>query len=238
MLRHSRGQIVRRRKKEKEQQTEFDCVNKRREFKVFLVEDDEAVRGSLKKALEEQQLVVEDYMTAMEFYRDFRDVVPGVLVLDIRLPGMSGIALEEKLIDEGFPLPIVMISGHADVPMAVKALRNGASDFLCKPVKVDELLQAVRRAYHSHYKIKIDLDAELDGTEESLSRLTSREYEVLGYVVDGLSSREIATKLTVSTKTVEAHRARINDKMRSDSVAHLIRMCINYDAALVADSEI
>jgi FixJ family two-component response regulator len=230
MLRHPRNRFERRRKPEKAEQTEFDHADSRREFKVFLVEDDELVRRTLKEALEEEKLVVEDYMTAMEFYRHFRDVVPGVLILDIRLPGMSGIALQEKLIQEDFPLPIVMISGHADVPIAVKALKNGASDFLCKPVKLDELLQAVRRAYHSHYSIKVDLDAELDSTEESLSRLTSREYEVLGYVVDGLSSREIATKLIVSTKTVEAHRARINDKMRSDSVAHLIRMCRNYEA--------
>ena len=235
MLRQPRDRFLRRRKQEDEERTEFDDLNTRREFKVFLVEDDERVRRSLKGALEEQNLVVEDYMTAMEFYRDFRDVVPGVLILDIRLPGMSGVALQEKLIAEDFPLPIVMISGHADVPMAVKALQNGATDFLCKPVKLDELLQAARRAYHYHYNIEVNLDEQLAATEESLSRLTSREYEVLGYVVDGLSSREIATKLTVSTKTVEAHRARINDKMRADSVAHLIRMCVNYDAATEAE---
>jgi len=235
---HPRGRIARRRKaKENEPLTEFDKVKSRREFKVFLVEDDEAIRASLKEALQDEKLVVEDYMTAMEFYRDFRDVIPGVLVLDIRLPGMSGIALQEKLIEEDFPLPIVMISGHADVPMAVKAIKNGASDFLCKPVKIDELLSAVRRAYHYYYSVKLDMDAELDATEDSLNRLTAREHEVLGFVVDGLSSREIAAELGVSTKTVEAHRARINDKMRSDSVAHLIRMCFNYNAAVEAEAE-
>lgn len=227
------GRITRRRKtKQPQHKTEFERVEGRKEFTVFLVEDDEAIRASLKEALEEEKLVVRDYMTAMEFYRDFREVVPGVLVLDIRLPGMSGIELQEKLVAEKFPLPIVMISGHADVPMAVKAMRSGASDFLCKPVKRDELLAAAGRAYHCYYDVDIDLDVELDATEDSLNRLTSRETEVLGFVVDGLSSREIAAELGVSTKTVEAHRARINDKMRADSVAHLIRMCFNYIAAV------
>lgn len=227
-----RGRIPRRRQRNSPAKTEFNTLSKRRDFDVFLVEDDEAIRASLKEALEDEELVVHDYMTAMEFYRDFREVVPGVLILDIRLPGMSGIALQEKLIKEEFPLPIVMISGHADVPMAVKAMKKGASDFLCKPVKVDDLTDAVRRAYQNYYTVDLDLDTELDATEDSLNRLTSREREVLGLVVDGLSSREIAAELAVSTKTVEAHRARINDKMRADSVAHLIRMCFNYNAAL------
>tara|TARA_B100001939_G_scaffold323090_1_gene314056 strand:- start:17 stop:715 length:699 start_codon:yes stop_codon:yes gene_type:complete len=225
-----RGRIARRKPKKTPPPTEFESPRKRREFTVFLVEDDQAIRASMKEALEEEKLVVNDYMTAMEFYRDFREVVPGVLVLDIRLPGMSGIELQEKLAGEDFPLPVVMISGHADVPMAVRAMKNGAFDFLCKPVKVDDLVAAVGRAYHYYYDVEIDLDDELDATEDSLNRLTTREREVLDHVVDGLSSREIAGELDVSTKTVEAHRARINDKMRADNVAHLIRMCFNYNA--------
>jgi FixJ family two-component response regulator len=226
-----RGRIARRKPKKAPPPTEFENLRKRREFTVFLVEDDQAIRGSMKEALEEEKLVVNDYMTAMEFYRDFRDVVPGVLILDIRLPGMTGIELQEKLAEEDFPLPIVMISGHADVPMAVRAMKNGAFDFLCTPVKVEDLLAAVARAYNCHYDVDVDMDDELDATEDSLNRLTSREREVLDHVVDGLSSREIAEELAVSTKTVEAHRARINDKMRADNVAHLIRMCFNYNAA-------
>jgi RNA polymerase sigma factor (sigma-70 family) len=227
-----RGRISRRRKAKKSPPpTEFESPRKRRDFTVFLVEDDQSIRASLKEALEEEKLKVNDYMTAMEFYRDFREVVPGVLILDIRLPGMSGIELQEKLAEEDFPLPIVMISGHADVPMAVRAMKNGAYDFLCKPVKVDDLVGAVSRAYHYYYDVDVDMDDELDETEDSLNRLTNREREVLDHVVDGLSSREIADELGVSTKTVEAHRARINDKMRADNVAHLIRMCFNYNAA-------
>lgn len=163
-----RGRIARRKPKKAPPPTEFENLRKRREFTVFLVEDDQAIRGSMKEALEEEKLVVNDYMTAMEFYRDFRDVVPGVLILDIRLPGMTGIELQEKLAEEDFPLPIVMISGHADVPMAVRAMKNGAFDFLCKPVKVEDLLAAVARAYHYHYEVDVDMDDELDATEDSL----------------------------------------------------------------------
>ncbi|MEI7699718.1 MAG: response regulator [Planctomycetia bacterium] len=210
--------------------TEFEQPKKRRAFTVFLVEDDQAVRASLVEALQEQKIVVRDYMTAMEFYRDFREPVPGILILDLRLPGMSGMELQEKLNDDGFELPIVMISGHADVPMAVRAMKNGAFDFLCKPIRVEDLVQAVGRAYAFYYDVDGDvLEDELEETEESIARLTGRERQVLDHVVEGLSSREIAAELGVSTKTVEAHRARINDKMRADNVSHLIRMCFAYN---------
>ncbi len=210
--------------------TEFQQPKKRKPFTVFLVEDDQAVRASLVEALAEFKITVRDYMTAMEFYRDFREPVPGVLILDLRLPGMTGSELQEKLIEDGFELPIVMISGHADVPTAVKAMKNGAFDFLCKPIKVEQLVAAIARAYAFYYEVDVDVfDDELEETEDSISRLTGREREVLDHVVDGLSSREIANELGVSTKTVEAHRARINDKMRADNVSHLIRMCFAYN---------
>ena len=210
--------------------TEFEQPKKRKPFTVFLVEDDQAVRASLVEALAEFKISVRDYMTAMEFYRDYRDPVPGVLILDLRLPGMSGIELQDKLIEDGFELPIVMISGHADVPMAVRAMKNGAFDFLCKPVKVEALVAAIARAYAYFYDVDADVfEEELEETEDSINRLTGRERQVLDHVVDGLSSREIAQELGVSTKTVEAHRARINDKMRADNVSHLIRMCFAYN---------
>ncbi len=210
--------------------TEFQQPKKRKPFTVFLVEDDQAVRASLVEALAEFKVTVRDYMTAMEFYRDYREPAPGVLILDLRLPGMSGIQLQDKLTEEGFELPIVMISGHADVPMAVRAMKNGAFDFLCKPVKIEALVAAIARAYAYFYDVDAEIfEEELEETEDSISRLTGRERQVLDHVVDGLSSREIAQELGVSTKTVEAHRARINDKMRADNVSHLIRMCFAYN---------
>ena len=229
MLQRKR-KAIKRSEKKAPPPTEFQQPKKRRAFTVFLVEDDQAVRASLVEALEEQKIVVPDYMTAMEFYRDYREPVPGVLILDIRLPGMSGTELQEKLVEDGFELPIIMISGHADVPMAVRAMKNGAFDFLCKPIKVEEMLSAVGRSYSYYYDVDTEqLAEELEDTEGSINRLTSREREVLDHVVEGLSSREIAEELGVSTKTVEAHRARINDKMRADNVSHLIRMCFAYN---------
>jgi len=225
----SRGKFTRRKKKAPPP-TEFSNLRKRKEFAVFLVEDDQGIRASMVEALQAQKIEVHDYMTAMEFYRDYREKRPGVLILDIRLPGMTGIELQQKLSGEDFDLPICMISGHADVPMAVKAMKNGAFDFLCKPVRIEDLVQAVERSYNFYYDVEVDMTDELDETEDSLGRLTSREREVLDHVVNGLSSREIAENLQVSTKTVEAHRARINDKMRADNVAHLIRMCFNFNS--------
>ncbi len=210
--------------------TEFQQPKKRRPFTVFLIEDDQAVRASLVEALGEYKITVRDYMTAMEFYRDYREPVPGVLILDLRLPGMSGVELQEKLNEDGFELPVVMISGHADVPMAVRAMKNGAFDFLCKPLKIEDLVAAIARSYAYFYDVDPEvLEEELEDTEDSINRLTGRERQVLDHVVDGLSSREIAQELGVSTKTVEAHRARINDKMRADNVSHLIRMCFAYN---------
>ena len=225
-----RRRMIRRSEKKSAPQSEFEQVKKRRPFTVFLVEDDQGVRASLVEALTELKIDVRDYMTAMEFYRDFREPVPGVLVLDLRLPGMSGPELQDKLADDGFELPIVMISGHADVPMAVKAMKSGAFDFLCKPIKIEDLVGAIGRAYAFFYDVDPEiLEEELEDTEESINRLTNRERQVLDHVVDGLSSREIAHELGVSTKTIEAHRARINDKMRADNVSHLIRMCFAYN---------
>jgi two-component system, LuxR family, response regulator FixJ len=226
-----RPRFRKRRERKKAPLTEFQQPKKRRPFTAFLVEDDQSVRSSLVAALEERKITVRDYMTAMEFYRDYREPVPGVLILDLRLPGMSGAELQEKLNEEEFDLPIVMISGHADVPMAVRCIKNGAFDFLCKPIRIDDLVGAIERAYNYQYELDGELEEELEETEFSLNRLTDREHQVLDYVVDGLSSREIAAELGISTKTVEAHRARINDKMRADDVSHLIRMCFTYHEA-------
>ncbi|MEZ6123360.1 MAG: LuxR C-terminal-related transcriptional regulator [Planctomycetaceae bacterium] len=222
---------ITRRKKRVPQVTEFDNPKKRKDFTVFLVEDDQEIRASMRQSLDDAKITCEDYMTAMEFYRDYRELRPGVLVVDIRLHWHVRRGTAGETGQEDFPLPIVMISGHADVPMAVRAMKNGAYDMLCKPVRIEDLVQCISRAYHYYYDLELDMDDELDDTEDSLNRLTTREREVLDHVVDGLSSREIADELSVSTKTVEAHRARINDKMRADNVAHLIRMCFNYNAA-------
>jgi two-component system response regulator FixJ len=211
-------------------QSEFSQPKKRRPFTVFLIVDDQTVRESLVEVLKAQKIEVQDYMTAMEFYRDYREAKPGVLITEIQLRGMTGLELLEKLSSEKQDLLVAFISGHADAPAAIQGMQAGAIDFLTKPVQSESLMAVVARAYATYYDVDWDFVGEdLDDIEKSINRITGREREVLDLVVEGLSSPEIAERLGISTKTVEAHRARINDKMRSDDLPHLIRMMLVYN---------
>jgi FixJ family two-component response regulator len=208
-------------------QSEFSQPKKRKPFTVFLIVDDQAMRQSLVEILTLEKIDVQDYMTAMEFYRDYREAKPGVVISELNLRGMTGIELAEKLIAEKKDVLFTLLAGHADAPAAVKAMRENVLDFLLKPVSAKSLLGLVARAYAQYYDVDWDFVGEdLDDIEDSLKRLTTREQEVLDLLVDGLSSRDIASQLDLSTKTIEAHRARINDKMRSDDLAHLVRMVL------------
>ena len=210
--------------------SEFSQPKKRRPFTVFLIVDDRMLRESLVEFLQAEKIDVQDYMTAMEFYRDYREARPGVLVTEVQLRGMSGMELFEKLTADKQDLPVAFISGHADAPMAIQGIKAGAIDFLTKPVQGESLVALIARAYATYYDVDWDFVGEdLDDIEKSVSRITGREREVLDLVVDGLSSRAIGESLGISTKTVEAHRARINDKMRSDDLPHLIRMMMVYN---------
>lgn len=209
--------------------SEFGQVKKRRPFTVFLVLDDQKVRVPLADALRNEKLEVHDYMTAMEFYRDYREKLPGVLMCDLRLRGMTGQELQTKLLSEKFDLPIIHFCGHADAPQAIEAMNEGAFEFIMKPTSAEVLLEAVGRAYASYYDVDWDFFGDdISEIQPSLNRLTGREREVLDRIVDGESSREIGERLDISAKTVEAHRARINDKMRADDLPHLIRMMFIY----------
>jgi FixJ family two-component response regulator len=140
---------------------------------------------------------------------------------------MTGIELAEKLTADKKDMLFTLLAGHADAPVAVRAMQENVLDFLLKPVNAKSLLALVARAYAQYYDVDWDFVGEdLDFIEDSLSRITTREREVLDLLVDGHSSREIGSQLGVSTKTVEAHRSRINDKMRSDDLAHLVRMVL------------
>lgn len=208
-------------------QSEFSQPKKRKPFTVFLIVDDQAMRQSLVEILKSEKIDVQDYMTAMEFYRDFRESKPGVVLSELHLRGMTGIELAEKLISEKQDVLVTLLAGHADAPAAVKAMQENVLDFLLKPVNSESLLGLVARAYAQYYDVDWDFVGEdLEYIEDSLSRITAREREVLDMLVDGNSSREIGKQLGVSTKTIEAHRARINDKMRSDDLAHLVRMVL------------
>lgn len=209
--------------------SEFIQPKKRRPFSVFLVVDDQSLRDSLVEILKAQKIDIHDYMTAMEFYRDYRVEKPGVLITELHLRGMSGLELAEKLAAEKKDLLTALLVGHADAPVAVKAMHENVYDFLLKPVTAESLLGIVTRAYAQYYDVDWDfVGVDLVFVEDSLNRLTAREREVLSLLIEGRSSREIGAQLGVATKTVEAHRARINDKMRSDDLPHLVRMVLSY----------
>lgn len=205
-------------------QSEFTQPKKRRPFHIFLIMDDNDIRDGIVSELQKMKLDVHGYMTAMEFYRDYREKLPGVLISDIRLRGMSGVELQKKLYAEKFELPIIQMAGFADSPLAVQAMCDGALEFLVRPVSAESIYAAAGRAYASYYDTDWDFTDDPTEIARSMKRLTDRESEVLDLIVTGMSSRAIGDRLDVSTKTVEAHRSRINDKMRAKDLAHLVRM--------------
>lgn len=193
------------------------------EATVFVVDDDPAIRKSLRWLIESVGLKVQTHELASEFLESYSPDVPGCLVLDVRIPGMSGLELQEKLRERGYDIPVIIVSGYGDVPMAVRAMRAGAIDFLEKPVSDQVLLDYIQKGIESDIKNKRNRVQNQDLMERK-ELLTRREREVMEYVVAGFSSREIAEKLNVSFKTVEAHRAKIMKKMQAKSVPKLIQM--------------
>ena len=190
---------------------------------VFVVDDDPAMRDSLCWLLQSVDLHVETYPSADAFLAAYDPGRPGCLVLDVRMPGMSGLNLQDELRTRHIRLPIIMLSGHAEVPTAVRALKAGAIDFMEKPFSDELLLDRIRQA--------IDLDREQREAEARRTAvaaryalLTPREREVMELVTAGKANKVIAADLGLSPKTVEVHRAAVMDKMRADSVADLVRM--------------
>jgi RNA polymerase sigma factor (sigma-70 family) len=190
---------------------------------VFVVDDDRAMRKSLRWLIESVDLRVETFESAREFLDNYKSDRSGCVVLDVRMPVMSGLELQDYLREQAVDIPVIIITGYGDVPMAVRAMKAGALDFIEKPVCDQVLLE------HIHDAIEIDQKRRLvraDNQEiaERLETLTKREAEVMVFVVAGMSSKEIANELGVSFKTIEAHRAKIMKKMDAKSVPHLIHM--------------
>lgn len=199
---------------------------------VFVVDDDDAVRESLSMLLHSLGLPVASYSSATEFFAEYQDG-PGCLVLDIRMPGMSGLELQRNLNDRHAILPIIFITGHGDVPMAVEAMQAGAADFLQKPFLDQDLLDRIHRALErdlANRKLLLDRDRII----ERLQRLTPREREVIDLLARGKANKVIAADLGVSQRTVEIHRARVMEKMGAASLAHLVRMVVRAEERSVA----
>ena len=192
---------------------------------VFVVDDDQAMRSSLKWLIESVGMSVETYDSADAFIRNYYPGRAGCLLLDVRMPGMSGLELQEHFLEHQIKIPIIIITGHGDVPMAVRAMKAGAVDFIEKPFNDELLLESIRNALQLDFEQR-NMQTERAEIATRLAHLTPREHEVMDMVTDGRSNKEIAVTLGVSAKTVEAHRARVMEKMKADSLADLVKMAM------------
>ena len=189
---------------------------------VFVVDDDAACRKALTLLTESVQLPVQSFGSALEFIERVSKSRPGCLLLDLRMPGMGGLELQSRLRADGYTLPIIFITGHGDVQAAVRALRDGAVDLIEKPYSPELLLERVRDALQVDRVLRARL-ARLERIQTQLDQLTAREREVLELIVAGDANKEMAVKLGVSIKTIEAHRARVMEKMGAKSLAELVQ---------------
>ncbi|MEL7186941.1 MAG: response regulator transcription factor [Pseudomonadota bacterium] len=190
---------------------------------VFIVDDDAAIRFAMAALMESVNLQHEIFESADEFLEKVAEQRPGCLVLDIRMPGLGGLELQEKLIKLGNTLPIIFITGHGDVPMAVEAMQKGAVDFIQKPFRDQDLLDRIREAIETDEQRREEQQVHSE-IESRLEKLTKREREVFELVVTGKPNKVIAYELGVSQRTVEIHRARVMEKMQARSLADLVKM--------------
>ena len=189
---------------------------------AYVVDDDESIRGLWRWLLGSNGVAVQTFDCAAAFITAYRRGDPGCLVLDVRLPGMSGPELQEHLRREGIEIPIVFVSGHGDVPTAVRAIKGGAVDFIQKPFDYREALATVGRAFEADAHVRERRTGQVR-LAERFAALTAREREVLDRIIEGKSNKIIADELDISVRTVEFHRANVMDKMKAESVAALIR---------------
>lgn len=197
---------------------------------VYVVDDDASVRRSLRWLLESVDLTVYGCASAAEFLEVYDKSHAGCLVLDVRMPGMSGLDLQEKIKSEAIELPIVIVTGHADVPMAIRAMKTGAFDFIEKPFNDQLLLERVQEAIAQDAQIRQQTERRQE-LENRVQQLTPREREVMEAVVQGQSNKQIAKELGISLKTVEAHRAHLMQKMQADTLSRLVAMVIEWDSS-------
>ena len=181
------------------------------------------MRQSLKNLVGSVGLRVEAFASAQEFLRSKLTDVPGCLVLDVRLPGLSGLDLQKRMADAGIEIPIIFITGHGDIPMTVRAMKAGAVEFLTKPFRDQDLLDAIQQALERD-RIAREQRAEMEELRSRLDSLTPREREVMGLVVAGLLNKQIAGELGTSETTVKIHRHQVMEKMGAGSLAELVRM--------------
>ena len=188
---------------------------------IFLIDDHASVRDALGEMLSVLGYSVKAYESADAFLATVNKGEPGCIVADVKMPGTDGIGLVRELARRGIAMPVVLISGHADVPMAVDAIKSGAQDFIEKPVDDRQLVAAINRAL-----ARRDLQKSPSGIDARFARLTPRQIEIFDLVVEGFTSHTIAAKLNISVRTVESYRAEVMEKMQAESIAGLVRQAI------------
>jgi FixJ family two-component response regulator len=190
---------------------------------VFVIDDDPSIRMAIKELIEAVGINCQTFESGQELLNATLPDVPGCLVLDVRLPGLSGLNLQRELKARGCDIPIVFITGHGDIPMTVQAMKAGAVEFLTKPFRDQDLLDAIEQALERDRLARQEL-TEIRELRQRSEALTPRELEVMRLVVSGLLNKQIAAELGISEKTVNVHRAQVMHKMHADSLADLVRM--------------
>jgi two-component system, LuxR family, response regulator FixJ len=195
---------------------------------IMVVDDDSGVRNAMRILLKSVGLESVLYSSAQEFLAAYQPSQPGCLLLDIRMPGMSGLELQQQLNLRGAVLPVIFMTGHGDVPMAVEAMQHGAFDFLQKPFRDQDLLDRIQKAIAKDAQSRASL-GEHERIRTHLETLTAREREVMDLMIQGKQNKAIAQDLGVSPRTIEIHRARVMEKMEAHSVAELVRMMLDLE---------
>jgi FixJ family two-component response regulator len=190
---------------------------------VFVVDDEPSICAALKRLIKSVGLEVQTFPSAQDFLQSQRPDGPGCLVLDVRLPGLSGLDLQQKLVEAKVDLPIIFMTGHGDIPMSVRAMKAGAVEFLTKPFNDQDLLDAIQQALARDGAAR-QRQSEISGLRQRYESLTPREREVFSLVVSGRLNKQTAGELGTSEKTIKTHRAQIMQKMNASSLADLVRM--------------
>jgi FixJ family two-component response regulator len=191
---------------------------------VFIIDDDQSVRSGLTRLVQTAGIRTESYGSARDFLVSEKINGPGCIVLDIKMPEMTGPELQEELLKTAYGMPIIFLSGYGDVPTTVQAIKKGAVDFLTKPVDHEDLMNAIRQSLTIDAKNRNQL-AESSAIKEQLKTLTPREYEIMTYVITGMLNKQIAAELAISEETIKIHRGRVMHKLKIVSVAELVRIC-------------
>jgi FixJ family two-component response regulator len=201
---------------------------------VFVVDDDLSIREAIKSLVRLEGLRVETFATAQDFLRRERPDLPGCVVLDVELPGLSGLDLQRELAAHGIKLPIIFITGYGDIPMSVRAMKAGATEFLTKPFRDQDLLDAIQQALERDREARRH-SKEIAELRKRFDALTSREREVMNLVVGGWLNKQIGFELKISEITVKIHRGRVMGKMGAQSLAELVRMTERLELPTVTD---